>query len=59
MNTIELISIAGRVVAVGATLAAAGWFTSRRIARQAPGPDPIRQYLDRTAAAGTEGETSS
>jgi len=59
MNTIELIAIVGRVVAVGATLAAVGWFTSRRIARQAAGPDPIRQYLDRTAAAATESETSS
>jgi hypothetical protein len=59
MNTIELIAIVGRVVAVGATLAAVGWFTGRRIARQAPGRAPIRQYLDRTAAARTESEPTS
>ena len=49
MNTIEIISIIGRVVAVGVTLATVGWVTSRRSASQGVGtPDPIRQHLDRT-----------
>ena len=49
MNTIEIISIVGRFVAVGVTLVIVGWFTSRRSAAQADGtPDPIRQHLDRT-----------
>jgi hypothetical protein len=30
MNPIELISIAGRVVGIAATLALLGWFASRR-----------------------------
>jgi hypothetical protein len=52
MNPIEIISIVGRVVAVGVTLAIVGWFTSRRSASQAVGtPDPIRQHLDRTGRA--------
>ena len=49
MNIIEVVSIVGRVVAVGVTLAIVGWFTSRRSAVQAVDtPDPIRQHLDRT-----------
>ena len=48
MNIIEIISIIGRFVAVGVTLAIVGWFTSRRSASQAAGtPDPIRQHLER------------
>jgi len=52
MNPIEVISIVGRIVAVGATLVIIGWFTSRRSAAQVVDtPDPIRQHLDRTGGA--------
>jgi len=52
MNPIEIVSIVGRVVAVGLTLVAIGWFTSRRAASQAVvTPDPIRQHLDRDGSA--------
>ena len=52
MNPIEVISIVGRIVAVGGTLVILGWFASRRAATQAVStPDPIRQHLDRTGSA--------
>jgi hypothetical protein len=51
MNPIEVISIVGRIVAVGVTLVVIGWFTSRRSAAQAVDtPNPIQQHLDRTGS---------
>jgi hypothetical protein len=49
MNIIEVVSIVGRIVAIGVTLVILVWFTSRRVAsRPCDTPDPIRQHLERT-----------
>jgi hypothetical protein len=59
MNPIEVLIFVGRPLGIVAALAIIGWFTSRRVARQAPGPDPIRRYLDRSSAPSGESETLS